>query len=154
MKYEVSLDYKSLDKLYSDIITYQYNLKQKNEEFAEKLAELGRGDAQAAFGPGVVVTKERIDDAHYAITANGERVCFLEFGTGVYVDTHHPYRMKVPFGVYPGSWSEDHMRTYQEWEANGRQGEYRYNMSPRRGMLEAYNRMVDYAKTIAEEVFA
>lgn len=148
-----SLDLASIDAALEEVNNYINSFTAKCEEFAKRLAEYGSDVAGLLFGKGTVMTVEKVSDGVYTITATGKRVCFLEFGAGVFSDSSHPYASEVPIKVYPGSWSEDHENTYQEWVDNGMQGWYRYNQLPHYAMLTAYNRMVDYVPKLAREVF-
>lgn len=147
------LDLASVNAALEELTRYIDSFTARCEEFAGRLAKYGADVAGLLFGNGTVMTVEKVSDGVYTITANGERVCFIEFGAGVFSDSSHPYASEVPIKVYPGSWSEDHAQTYQQWVANGRKGWYRYNRYPRYAMLTAYNRMVDYVPELAREVF-
>ena len=73
----------------------------------ERLCEMGQNAAQTAFGGEVSVTWARSGNG-YSVTANGEQVCFLEFGAGVASNAAHPFADDVSFSVAPGSWSQTH----------------------------------------------
>lgn len=150
----IDLSYESLTRALQEIEAYQKSFNERVSVFLDGLAKFGATVAQDEFGPDVNLTVEKMDDSHYAIVANGDQVCFLEFGTGVYADSSHQYASRVPIKVYPGSWSEDHENTYQRWLARGNDpGDYPYNTLPIRGMLHAYNAMRDRAPQLAREVF-
>ena len=78
-------------------------------------------EATVVERPLVLVTKHGEGD--YSLTATGREVCFLEFGAGLTAGTpNNPYAVEMPFGVYPGSWSETHERQFTEhghWYYNG-----------------------------------
>ena len=148
-----SLDLASIDAALEEVNNYINSFTAKYEEFLERLAKYGSEVAGLLFGNDTAMSYEKVSDGVYTITATGERVCFIEFGAGVFSDSSHPYASEVPIKVYPGSWSEDHAQTYQEWVKKGRKGWYRYNRYPRYAMLTAYNKMVDYVPELAREVF-
>lgn len=164
MKLTANLSYKSLTQLLKDIEAYQNQLKTKCDEFAKRLAEYGSSVAGQAFNmgglgiipPDVTMSVERMDDGKYSIVANGTTVCFLEFGTGLYAgNPSDKYAAQMPFRVEPGSWSKEHGGTWQDWLDQGKDpNAYPFNAYPVRGMLQAYNAMVDNAERIAREVFS
>lgn len=65
-------------------------------------------------------------DGKVVIRAYGNSIAFVEFGAGVYADGSE----FIALQFYPGSWSEQHGRTYQEWVDAGMPGEYRFNQEP------------------------
>lgn len=155
MKLTATLSYKSLSQLLKDVNAYKTNFERKVGEFLEELASRAAQQAEYEFDGQVVGSYEKVDDNRYSIYANGEEIGFLEFGTGVYADSSHPYASGVPFRVAPGSWSNEHEGTWERWLAKGNDpGEYPYNMLPLRGMLRTYNWMRDHAPEIAKEVFS
>lgn len=157
----IDLSFESLTRALQEIEAYQKSFNERVSVFLDGLAKFGATVAQDEFGPDVNLTVEKIDDSHYAIVANGDQVCFLEFGTGVYADSTHQYASKVPFDVSPGSWSNQPGHgghypggNYQGWLDLGLDpGDYPYNTLPIRGMLHAYNAMRDRAPQLAREVF-
>lgn len=163
MKLTVSLDYDDLSRALREINAYKKSFNAKVDEFLRRLCEYGADIAQEQFNTDrgknpipnglVMVGYEKVEDNVYRLIANGEQVCFLEFGTGVYAGNGHPYAKTAPVKVYPGSYSEDHGGTYADWINKGAQGEYRFNGYPTYAMLTAYNMMKDYALELAREVF-
>ena len=154
MRLTISLNSKSLTAALKMIQEYKKDFETKLNRFVERLATEAAAMAQDEFGSDVTVTAVQVDGTHWSVVANGEQVCFLEFGTGVYADSSHDFAQRVPFNVYPGSWSEEHENTYQRWLAKGNDpGEYPYNTLPIRGMLRAYTWMKDNAERIAIEEF-
>ena len=155
IRIESNLSDIGLKNLLKGIFKYRLRLKAKIEEFRRELAEAGMAEARKAFGDSVQMTYEQLDDRHYCIRANGEEVYFLEFGTGVYTDSSHPLASEMPFKVYPGSWSENHQKTWQQWIAAGNDPyKYPYNHMPKYGMLNASTYMREHAREIAERVFS
>lgn len=159
-----NLSYKSLTQLLKDIEDYQKNwLPRKVDEFASELAKVGRDEASRLYSqgggspipPDVTVTAVKLEDGKYAIVANGTQVCFLEFGAGVYATSSHPYSSEVPFEVYPGSYSENHGHTFEDWlnSNSPNKGEYKFNTVPTRALLSAYNEMVRRSREVAQKVF-
>lgn len=87
------------------------------------------------------------------ISAQGEQVGFLEFGTGALSDEMHPLAEQAPFPVFSGSWSNspDGAGTWLKWLESGKDPmEYPYNREPRYGIYAA----VEYIKAHAAEYVA
>lgn len=159
----MGLDPASIDSAIKELEEFARDLPSKNEEFLRRLARKGNDVAATLFQYGnqnpipgnVKMTYYAVDDHTWVIEASGTQVCFLEFGTGVYADSGHKYASQMPFEVRPGSWSDEHGKTYQDWLNNKdpNKGEYRYNGYPVRALLSAYNYMKDSAEALANEVF-
>ena len=130
-------------------------LKEKNNIFLQRLCEEGKKVAESLFGSTAVLTIDKIDDNTYSLTASGEAVCFIEFGTGVYADKAHPFALEMPFKVEEGSWSETlGAGTWGRWIASGKdKNKYPYNRMPKRPMYEAYKQMQKLTEEIAKEVY-
>lgn len=157
MKINCSLDTKSIDKAIRQIERYQKQMPQKLDKLLKNLAELGADTARQVFGSAATVTVDKTENG-YTITANGEAVCFLEFGTGVYasVQSEEAYE-SIPFKVKPGSWSESEegAHTWSAWLAAGGTPEtYPYNHTPRPGMFNAYQKIRDSIAAEAQKVFS
>lgn len=107
-----------------------------------------------AEGQGVRVTSDGRDN-RYVVTASGSQVGFLEFGTGAYSDSQHPYTGEVSFPVFPGSYSDTvGAGTYLHWvQTHGTDANYPYNREPTRAMYKAVTefRQGNEAKKIIEE---
>lgn len=149
-----TLSYKSLDGLLKELRQYQTDFFVKVNDFMEKLAAYGAEMADECFGGAVEVTTVQVDQNTWAVVANGAEVGFLEFGAGVYSDSSHELARSAPFKVYPGSWSEEHGKRWEQWlEAGKDPYEFPYNIVPLYGLLTAYNMMRDHALEIGREVF-
>lgn len=81
-------------------------LKKKGEELCKRLADIGEQEAftgfMAATANGeqdpVQVHSEPIENG-YKIVAEGEEVCFIEFGAGVHYNGAEPYPLPRPEGI-------------------------------------------------------
>ena len=116
--------------------------------------EVAKPIAQSEFGYDgeVDVHTERTSNG-YSIIAEGQQVCFLEFGAGVSTDPNHPFAGKVPFSVHAGSWSESpkgkkQFSTKGYWYYNKQRYE---GIEPRRGLYEAYKAILQEADRITRE---
>lgn len=112
------LSLKSIDKAIKDIEKYIEKIKRLETELPKVLAEFGREDAQMRFdysvydiyggsfgleagtggGTDVEVRVEEIENG-FAIVAEGEHVCFVEFGAGVFYNGEDAYLGERPEGI-------------------------------------------------------
>ena len=131
-------------------------LKKKNDEFLKKLLEVGKAEATKYFGTAATITIDKTDTG-YALTARGEAICFIEFGTGVYAEaSDDEFANFMPFKIEAGSWSESELGagTWGDWLAKGNSPEtYPYNRQATHGMWEAYKAIKANANRIAKEVY-
>lgn len=85
------------------------------------------------------------------LTAEGEDIAFLEFGTGLNMTEHNPYANKM--GFYPGSWSVNHERFLYPNKIYHFQGAWKHNkrlhwgQNPAKGMYNAYKEMELFLRT-------
>lgn len=154
MRQEIRLNRTSIDKAIIMLWKYEHELPKMLERLEIRLCEEGAKVAAEAFGHNVAYQIKPIANG-YALIANGEHICFLEFGTGFYtVDGTYPLDFPIGINVYAGSWSETHAQTFQSWvAANKPEDKYPYNHLPRYGMVKAYEKMRDMVYKVAKEVF-
>ena len=89
----------------------------------------------------------------YKISAEGEDVLFIEFGTGDRAGVLSPLYDEVPADARPGSWSETHAQQYSTqgfWYFGGKRYEF---TEPHPAFYDAYQAMVEALPQIAQEVF-
>lgn len=87
-----------------------------------------------------------------AVSAKGNTVMFVEFGTGVPADSSQGLAKSSEFGA--GSWSSWHMRTYQDWEESGKpMDKYPYNREGADAFLKVETMLPDLISQTAREVF-
>lgn len=107
MKIELELTPDSISDAIAKVTAYKDSIKTKVLTLAKKLADYGKDKAQAGFDGAeydgsnrdVRVEVEEITDG-YAVVANGEAVCFIEFGAGVHYNaTNRNYPLQIPAGV-------------------------------------------------------
>lgn len=126
------------------------------DQFIVEFAEIGQRAAQGRYGSAIDVTVERIENG-VRILASGKAIIFLEFGAGTTVNTANRYKGEVEaqggFGIYPGSWSEEHAREFLEkgyWTFGG----VKYtHIDPRNGMQGAYDAMMQDMQALITKVF-
>lgn len=94
-------------------------------------------------------------DNGWSVVADGEEVCFIEFGTGVYAESGaflaDEARKNLDIIVAPGSWSATHEQSYQRWYYGGRQGEYEFNSVPNNALQYAYEQIVFRLQNAAKD---
>lgn len=105
---KIPLDFFSIDSIDEAIRTltaYADGLAQKTEELKRRLASEGYLVSEEQFGSAIydgtrdevsVTLDEEAD--RLIITASGETVMFIEFGTGVTFQTYHPKREELGIG--------------------------------------------------------
>ena len=97
-------------------------------------------------------------DATYGkgkVQAHGQGLFFVEFGTGTLAGGQDGYR----YGFYPGSWSEEHANTFQQWVLSDgalfsrSDGSYKYDNEAADAFARAIGSLDEIIKEAADEVF-
>lgn len=84
------------------------------------------------------------------VSANGDQLLFIEFGTGFPADES----MGLSFGFGAGSWSEDHADTFSQWLASGANpDDYPYNNPGADAFWKVEQELRSIIKQTANEVF-
>ena len=133
----------------------------KMQEVCKRLAELGAEEARRRFARGdhgngnVDVIPIPMENG-YKISASGNDVYFIEFGTGHfagigYGDRGVPSGLSVP--VYPGSYSEQHSQMFSELGYWFWHGEFLQGTEAEMPMYYAGKTIRANIKKVAEEVF-
>lgn len=159
----VELSDKSISQAIKELKKYKVWVRDKEEELRRRLASIGVTTAFIKFNAvtpssvsGISVRFE--DDGKTAIIyAEGEEVCFIEFGTGIKYGYGHPEAAKFGFG--PGTWSDNpELGGKGHWDNPGGwwygSGKHTYGNPPAQAMLTARNEIVENVARIAREVFA
>lgn len=101
----ISLSGKSIDKALKEIKAYEKWVKEKTDLLIEKLALIGAREASVRFTTAmydgtndVKVEVSQIQDG-WVITAEGQAVAFIEYGSGVYHNPAEPYPNPRPKGI-------------------------------------------------------
>lgn len=149
----IHIDLSNIDAAIEALKQYEQEFTRKVDEGLKRIAEVGAEEVQAVDGGSVETTIESTTDG-YRMDATHPAIVFMEFGTGLRTESGAPYADKVSVPVYPGSWSEEHANTWQQWIESGKDPEqYPFNRSPKRGMYWAMQRMKREAKDILKGVF-
>lgn len=150
----ISVDLNNVQAAIDALEKYAKDLEDKANEITRRVASVGAEEVVRVDGENIATSVEPIENGH-AMVAQHPAIVFMEFGTGVRTESDAPYADKVSVNVYPGSWSEEHANTWEEWIESGKDPElYPYNHSPKRGMYWAAQRMKREVKDIAKAVFS
>lgn len=103
----MSLDPKSINQAIREIKDYKKWFLKKTKELTEAIAILGAKEAAHWFGTAMydgdndvtIDVKPTESSKGWTITANGQAVAFIEFGSGVYHNTAEPYPSPRPPGI-------------------------------------------------------
>jgi hypothetical protein len=102
---KISLSESSIKDAIRQLTEYKAWIEKKTALLAEKLALIGAREASIRFTTAmydgnndVSITVDPIENG-WAIKAQGEAVCFIEFGAGVYHNPSEPYPSPRPDGV-------------------------------------------------------
>ena len=162
-----------LDSLIGKLRTYQNSLEDKQHRLLEELAKIGIDVASVRFGSAqydgdndVVVNKspEWVGDNKLFITATGQSVTFIEFGTGIHYTEQHPNATALGYvrGAYgQGKGSRDSWGYYGSPGTNGKvikesdKGTVilTHGNPPARAMYDSAKEMRNQILDIAREVF-
>lgn len=153
----------SYDAAIKEIRAYKREVHKKTLELCKRLAEIGLSVAQIYFIPSfgntdVTLSVEPLNNG-YLLRADGEDVCFMEFGAGVTAGLGYDTgKVTPPVDISPGSWSAAHDGQFMKnggypngyWYYNG---EPMNAIVPQMGMYHAVNEMVQRIEQVAKEVF-
>lgn len=134
MTLDFSLDVNAIDRIIKQLEERKKRIKEKANEIARRLAEIGVEYAQLSFDASIY---DGIKDNHislvkrrsgYSVVASGKTVLFIEFGTGVTYPDNHP--KAAEFNMVRGSYGKGYGQ-YPEWgfygEELGTNGEFARN---------------------------
>ena len=157
----------NIDKIIGQLEAYQKVLPQTIDKLLERLATLGAFRARIDFSNAmyagdndVEITVEKINKG-YQISASGQAVLFIEFGTGI-VNPEHP--QSAEFGFLHGTYGKGKGANPNGWVYVGEQGNAGHTIRdgvyrtmgnpPARAMWNASKDMRSEIEKIAQEVFA
>ena len=158
---------KNLDKVISQLKAYRKRTEEKVEILMERLSTLGAYRARVEFsramyaGKNDTVVSVETTSKGFRISAEGEAVIFIEFGTGV-INPEHP--LSAEFGYAHGTYGQGKGANPNGWVYVGEQGNagspirdgaYRTRGNPpARAMYNSAEEMRDELFRIAKEVFS
>lgn len=125
---KMTLSTSSIENAISELKAFRASLEQKKNKMLEKLADIGLREASIRFTTAmydgtndVSVTLEPIANG-YRIVANGQAVCFIEFGSGVHYNPTGPY--------YPLAKPADVVGIGEYGDGKGKRQTWYYNGDP------------------------
>lgn len=149
----ITIDFDGLKEARAYLEKYSETFEDKCLEVCRILVETyGEPIAKATFGSRIMVMPI---DHGYSLSANGEDVFFIEFGTGVRAGaiTGHPWAGLAPGGAEPGSWSKDHAQQFTRYGGWWFGGHWINGTEPYMGMYHAWEEMVAHVDEVVAEVF-
>lgn len=152
----IELSTRSCQRAVKELERYQKSIKPKLEKVCKLLVEIGVEEAQRFFdmadngNRGTRVTSEKIENG-YSVLASGEKVYFVEFGTGDAVTGTHGFDVSIP--VESGSYSETHAQKYSVYGYWWYGGEKLTETPIYAPMFHAERKMRQEVHRIVKEVF-
>lgn len=156
-----SLDAKSIDAAIREVREYKQRIVDKTKLLTEKLALLGAQEAAHRFGSAMydgnndVVVEATATEHGWVITASGEAVAFIEFGSGVTYNPTELYPNPRPPGIVGiGEYGKGYgkRKGWMFYDDNGQKVFTRGN-PPSLAMYFASEEMRNELSRIAQEVF-
>ena len=119
---EFDLSPEGVAKGLRELLAYKKWVEMKTAEIQEKLAIIGAHEASVRFSGAMYdgtndsyIDVQRKDNGVWEIRAQGEAVCFIEFGAGVYYNGSEPYPNPRPEGIVGiGEYGKGHGK-YPTW---------------------------------------
>lgn len=144
MKLTITLD--NLDEAISQL-----------KELANKMATFAHDvaveSAENITYSGIGTTNSMVGSIPYqhVIVQNNDYVAFQEFGTGFEAEYTSIIVNDTVEASYPGVYSEDHERTFQDW--TGDPEDYRPNITPKKQMQNEVQRLFESTEQKARSYF-
>ena len=156
---EIVVNLLDLEKSIKELEDYKKTFGLKVQKYVDKMVKLGEAEARANFntakydGTEVVRVNSRAYKKMGTITASGDSVLFLEFGTGITYPNDHPEPI---IGYHRGSWSEGpqgkgHWKDPKGWFYT--HDKRSYGNPANKCMYNAKKKMEAQAFKVAKEVF-
>lgn len=109
---EITISMSKWEKALKDIEDYKKKFRENVKETVKQTVEIGKAEAEMRFsiaeydGPKDVKVTSKVNKRSGTITAAGESVLFIEFGTGLEAENPRDIPMDYYKSAYlPGSWS-------------------------------------------------
>ena len=160
-KITLSLNTGSIVDAIKELNEYRAWVKRKTKQLTERLAMIGAREATVRFSRAYYTGKNDVSvnaeptKNGWKITAEGEAVCFIEFGAGVYYNGTEPYPMDRPSGVVGIGEYGSGRGKQDSWVYNDESGEpvWTHGTPAAMPMYYATREMEQEILTIAREVF-
>lgn len=160
---EIKVDLTNIDKAISDLEGYKKTFSENVTQFVKEVTEVGTDKAQQSFriaqydGVNDVTVYKQVYKKAGVITARGEALLFIEFGTGLEAQNPRDIPMDLyTYAYMPGSWSigpegKGHWDNPNGWYYS--HGNRSFGNPANKCMYNAAKEMERMAPKIAREVF-
>ena len=152
-KYEIELSDKGIKDLRQGLNDFDKWLKQKSEELCKRLADLGVTKAELYFSQAIYdgvyeyeVHAEKCAGG-YAVKASGEKILFIEFGSGL-IGYGHPEVQNMGPGTFPG---KGHWNNPKGWYYE--HGKKSHGNPPNMPMYKSVKELEQELERVVKEVF-
>ena len=152
-KYEIELSDKGIKDLRQGLNDFDKWLKQKSEELCKRLADLGVIKAELYFSQAIYdgvydyeVHAEKCAGG-YAVKASGEKILFIEFGSGL-IGYGHPEVQNMGPGTFPG---KGHWNNPKGWYYE--HGKKSHGNPPNMPMYKSVKELEQELERVVKEVF-
>lgn len=158
--FHVELSSAGINELHNGLKEFERWLEQKSNELCKRLADMGAVKASLEFSRAIytgvedheIVVEATADG--YKVSALGETVLFVEFGTGL-IGYGHP----EPHGMQPGTFpGKGHWDDPNGWwlprEKNGGHSQHTYGNPPNMPMYNTVKELELELERVVREVFA
>ena len=155
----ITVDIGHIDRLADEIKSAADWMERKQNELAQRLAEIGVENARIGFNSAKYdgtsyseVYCEQTGPGRYTVRAEGNAVLFIEFGAGL-IGTGHPEPGIYGPGTYPGKghWDDPHGWWYYDEDGAVH---HTYGNPPAMPMYNAAKTLEQEIGRIAQEVFS
>lgn len=148
---------KSVKDAIKELETEQKELEKKRSRFVKAVGKAMAKRIEERYGEVTNVNVQKYgvfvwSDGAYGeakVEAHGKGLFFIEFGTGTLATSGMGWR----YGFYPGSWSEDHAKTFQAWASTNNGEPYQYDNEAADAFVRAIGHLDEIVKEAADEVF-
>ena len=156
-KIDVELSDKGIKELQKGLKDYDKWLKAKTDELAKRLADMGVQKAELYFGTAIYdgiydyeVHAEKCEGG-YVVKAGGEKILFIEFGSGL-IGYGHPEVQNMGPGTYPGKghWNDPKGWWYSDEDGSGH---HSYGNPPNMPMYNTVKELEQELERVVREVF-
>lgn len=152
-KYEIDLSDKGIKDLRQGLNDFDKWLKQKSEELCKRLADLGVTKAELYFSQAIYdgvydyeIHAEKCTGG-YAVKASGEKILFIEFGSGL-IGYGHPEVQNMGPGTFPG---KGHWNNPKGWYYE--HGKKSHGNPPNMPMYKSVKELEQELERVVKEVF-
>jgi len=152
-RYNIELSDKEIKELRQGLNDFNKWLKQKSEELCKRLADLGVTKAELYFSQAIYdgvydyeIHAEKCAGG-YAVKASGEKILFIEFGSGL-IGYGHPEVQNMGPGTFPGKghWNDPKGWYYEH-------GKKSHGNPPNMPMYKSVKELEQELERVVKEVF-